>query len=68
MFVASALEHERPFLASLYKFLTMHPRNAVRRVPPYVSFILRYLAGEILEEEASQVRNKGYDGRLYTAC
>ena len=25
----------------------MHPRNAVRRVPPYVSFILRYLAGEI---------------------
>ena len=47
MFVAGALEHERPFLAPLYKFLTMHPRNAVRRVPPYVSFILKYLAGEI---------------------
>ena len=47
MFVAGALEHERPFLAPLYKFLTMHPRNAVRRVPPYVSFILRYLANEI---------------------
>ena len=47
MFVAGALEHERPFLAPLYKFLTMHPRNAVRRVPPYVSFILRYLAGEV---------------------
>ena len=47
MFVAGALEHERPFLAPLHKFLTMHPRNAVRRVPPYVSFILRYLAGEI---------------------
>ena len=47
MFVAGALEHERPFLAPLYKLLTMHPRNTVRRVPPYVSFILRYLAGEI---------------------
>ena len=25
MFVAGALEHERPFLGPLYKFLTMHP-------------------------------------------
>ena len=40
MFVAGALEHERPFLAPLYKFLTM-------RVPPYVSFILKYLAREV---------------------
>ena len=47
MFVAGALEDERPFQAPLYKFLTVHPRNAVRRVPPHVSFILRYLAGEI---------------------
>ena len=47
MFVARALERERHLLALLYKFLTMHPRNAVRRVPPYVSFILRCLAGEI---------------------
>ena len=47
MFVAGALEHERPYLAPLYKFLTMHPRNSARRVPPYVAFILRYLAGEI---------------------
>ena len=47
MFVAGALEHERPFPAPLYMFLTMHPRDAVRRVPPYVAFILRYWAGEI---------------------
>ena len=33
MFVAGALEHERPFLGPLHKFLTLHPRNAVRRVP-----------------------------------
>ena len=43
MFVAGALEHERPFLAPLHKFLTMHPRGSIRRVPPYVSFILKYL-------------------------
>ena len=51
MFVAGALEHERPFLAPLYKFLTMHPRDAVRRVSPCVSFILRYLAGEISKKK-----------------
>ena len=44
MFVAGALEHETTILAPLYKFLTMHPRGSVRRVPPYVAFILRYLA------------------------
>ena len=47
MFVAGALEHERPFLAPLYKFLTMHPRGSIRRVPPYVAFILKYLAREV---------------------
>ena len=47
MFVVGALEHERPFLGPLYKFMTMHPSNAVRRIPPYVGFILRYLAGQI---------------------
>ena len=47
MFVAGALEHERPFLAPLHKFLTMHPRDSIRRVPPYVSFILKYLAREV---------------------
>ena len=47
IFVVGALEHERPFLGPLYKFMTMHPRNAVRRIPPYVCFILRYLAGQI---------------------
>ena len=53
MFVAGALEHERPFLAPLYKFLTMHPRNFIRRVPPYVSFILKYLARERYENFSS---------------
>ena len=47
MFVAGALEHERPFLGHLYKFLTLHPRNVVRRVPPYVSFILNFLSQSV---------------------
>ena len=58
MFVASALEHERPSLAPLYKFLTMHARNSVRRVPPYVDFILRYLAGEISKKRHYQCGTK----------
>ena len=42
MFVAGALEHERPFLGPLYKFISIHPRNSIRRIPSYVSFILQY--------------------------
>ena len=67
MFVAGALEHERPFLAPLYKFLTMHPRNAVRRVPPYVSFILRYLAGEISKKRSLGAQRKEKPGGKITA-
>ena len=50
MFVAGALEYERPFLGPLYKFLTMHPRDSVRRVPPYVAFILEFLSRTVLED------------------
>ena len=49
MYVAGALEYERPFLAPLYKFLSLHPRGSVRRVPAYVSFFLNYLAKQIEE-------------------
>ena len=44
VFVAGASEFERPFLGPLYKFLTIHPRGSVRRLSPYVAFLLRYLA------------------------
>ena len=47
MYVAGALEHERPFLAPLYKFMVMHRRGSVRKVPPYVSFFLRYLSRQV---------------------
>ena len=47
MFVAGALEHDRPFLAPLYKFLTLHTRNAVRRIPSYVAFILEFLSRSV---------------------
>ena len=43
MYVAGALEFERPFFGPLYKFMSLHPRNSVRRVPSYVTFILTYL-------------------------
>ena len=38
MYVAGALEYERPFLAPLYKFMTVHPRGSDRKVLAYVSF------------------------------
>ena len=43
-YVAGALENERPFLGPLYRFLTLHPRQSVRRVPPYVAFTLNHLS------------------------
>ena len=49
MYVASALEYERPFLAPLYRFMTMHPRGSTRRVPAYVRFILNYIAKAVSE-------------------
>ena len=49
MYVAAALEFERPFLSSLYRFLTLHPRDSVRRLPGYVVFVLQYFADRIQE-------------------
>ena len=49
MYVAGALQYERPFLAPLYKFLSMHPRGSTRTVPAYVAFFLNYLAKHIEE-------------------
>ena len=49
MYVAGALDYERPFLGPLYRFLALHPRNVIRRVPSYVAFMLRYLALQMSE-------------------
>ena len=53
MYVAGALEFERPFLAPLSRYLNLHPRDSVRRVPAYVAFILRYLADQVEESRHS---------------
>ena len=47
MFVVGALELERPFLGPLYRFMSLHPRSSVRKVPSYVRFFLRYLADRV---------------------
>ena len=60
MYVAGALEYERPFLGPLYKFLALQPRGTVQRLPSYVVMILRYLAEQVMETRhydcAAQVR------------
>ena len=47
MYVTRALEHERPFVAPLCKFVTIHPRHSVQAVPSYVAFFLRFLASQV---------------------
>ena len=47
MFVTGALEHERPFMAPLYKFMIIHPRHSVQAMPSYVLFFLRFLARQV---------------------
>ena len=49
MYVAGALECERPFLTPLYKFMSLHPRGSVRKVPAYVSFFLAHLSKQTEE-------------------
>ena len=58
IFVAGTLEHERSFLGSPYKFLTMHPLSSVRRVLPYVAFVLQFLSRCISV-------NRHYDGNAF---
>ena len=57
MYVTSALEHERPFMALLYKFMTTHPRHSVQAVPSYVAFFLRFLAGQVEQKRHHPVRD-----------
>ena len=33
---------ERLFVGPVYRFMSLHPRDSVRAVPPYVSFFLRH--------------------------
>ena len=40
MYVAGALEYERPFLGPLCKFRTFHPRDSIRAVPSTKCLIL----------------------------
>ena len=50
MYVAGALEYERPFLAPLDKFLNVHPRGSTRKLPSYVAFILRHRSNQVERE------------------
>ena len=68
MYVAGALLHERALFASLFHFVVMHPRGSVRKVPPYLSFFLRYLAPSQTVEtlhlcRRTQISSAGAEGR-----
>ena len=48
------------FLGPLHKFMSLHPQDSVRAVPPCVSFFLRYLA-----EQISQCRHHDSSVKLF---
>ena len=51
---------KRPFLGPLYKFMVLHPRESMRRVPSFVSFILHFLTDQGGRHKALQLcRNLG---------
>ena len=45
--VVGALEVERPFLGPLWRYMSLHPRNSVQKIPGYFRFFLRYLADQV---------------------
>ena len=45
----SRYEEGKPFLGPLCRFLSLHPRVSVRRVPPYVSFTLSHLSRQVAQ-------------------
>ncbi len=46
-FACGALEYERPFLAPLYSFASLHKRDGTRPLPLYVLVVLEFLAERI---------------------
>ena len=46
-FVFGALKYERLFLAPLYTFAALHPADAIRPVPLFVTVVLKYLVGQV---------------------
>ena len=47
MYLAWALEYERPFLAPLYRFTVLHPRDSVWPGTAYVAFFLRFVSHQL---------------------
>ena len=47
VFVYGALHYDRPFLAPLFAFLSLHRAGVTRRLPVYVLVVLRWLRGRL---------------------
>ena len=66
MFVAGALEYEKPFLGPLYRFLSLHPRGSIRRSPGlcYVHFESILLVRSHIPGISLPLCNDKYHARL----
>ena len=64
MYVAGALEYERPFLGPLCWFMSLHSRDSVQTVPAYVSFFLRHLSQQLQNSRRYDCAAKLYSSQL----
>ena len=51
-FVFGALDLERPFLAPLYTFVSLHPLDSIRALPLFALMVMTYLADRLEERRA----------------
>ena len=62
MFVAGALEHGRPFLGPLYKFISIHPSELGQKNPVVCIFHLAIFVLRNIEEATLSMRDEDYGG------
>ena len=68
VFVASALELTRPFLAPLYPFRCSGSGEGVRPIPPYVSFFLPFLARSVERNSYTWCAAEAKEESVGTTC
>ena len=58
VYVNGALVYDRPFLAPLFAFLSLHPPGVTRRLPLYALVVLKWLVDRIRARRAYPVKQR----------
>ena len=62
-FVYGAFQYDRPFLAPLFEFLSLHRPGREVRLPLYVLIVLRWLRDRIRARRSHPLRRRAYLGK-----